>query len=79
MHVNAEDPFGRRKTYAAEWASRSRLEGDGIKKDTLREGDSVRIWASPNRNPNDNRIRLKRIERRRDKWQWGQPARQEDR
>ncbi len=80
VHVNAQDPFGRPKTYAAEWASRSRLEGDGIKKDTLREGDSVRIWASPNRNPNDNRIRLRRIERRRDKWQWGgQPARQEDR
>ena len=53
--------------------------GDGIKKDTLREGDSVRIWASPNRNPNDNRIRLRRIERRRDRWQWGQPTRQEER
>jgi len=31
----------------------------------------VRIWASPNRNPNDNRIRLKRIERRSDHWKWG--------
>ena len=80
VHVNGQDPFGRRKTYAAEWASRARLESDGIKKDTLREGDFVRIWASPNRNPSDNRIRLKRIERRRDKWQWGQqPTRQEDR
>ena len=79
LHVDGQDPFGRRRTYAAEWASRARLEGDGIKKDTLRVGDTVRIWASPNRNPSDNRIRLRRIERRRDGWQWGQPTRQEER
>lgn len=79
VHVEAQDPFGRRRTYAAEWASRARLEGDGIKKETLRPGDTVRIWASPNRNPNDNRIRLRRIERRRDRWQWGQATRQEER
>ena len=79
VHVDGPDPFGRRRTYAAEWASRARLEGDGIKKETLRVGDTVRIWASPNRNPADNRIRLRRIERRRDGWQWGQTTRQEDR
>jgi hypothetical protein len=70
--VQAEDPFRRQKVYSAEWASVSRLERDGITKRTLREGDWVRIWASPNRNPNDNRIRLKRIERRADHWTWGQ-------
>jgi hypothetical protein len=79
VHIMGDDPFGRERRYAAEWASRSRLQDDGIKKDTLREGDRVRIWASPNRNPNDGRIRLKRIERRRDGWQWGQPARQNER
>jgi hypothetical protein len=58
------------------------VEGDivefqraGISKDTLRAGDSVRIWASPNKNPSDNRVRLKRIERRSDGWQWGQNRR----
>ena len=79
VHIDGEDTFGRPRRYAAEWASRSRLQDDGIKRDTLREGDRVRIWASPNRNPNDNRIRLKRIERRRDGWQWGQPTRQNER
>jgi hypothetical protein len=64
--------FRRPKVYSVEWASVSRLERDGITKRTLREGDLVRIWASPNRNPNDNRVRLKRIERRGDKWSWGQ-------
>ena len=71
IHVQGEDPFRRPKVYSAEWASVSRLERDGVSKRTLREGDWVRIWASPNRNPNDNRVRLKRIERRADHWSWG--------
>jgi hypothetical protein len=50
-----------------------------VRKDTLQQGDRVRIWAAPNRNPNDNRIHLKRIERQRDGWKWGQPGRQEER
>jgi hypothetical protein len=65
-----QETFGGRKPYAAEWASVSRLERDGITAKTLRPGDVVRIWASPNRNLNDNRIRLKRIERRADHWKW---------
>lgn len=76
IHVVAQDPFGRPKAYAAEWAGTSRLDRDGITKNTLRAGDNVRIWASPNRDPNDNRIRLKRIERRADGWKWGQERRE---
>lgn len=71
IHVMGQESFGGRKPYAAEWASVSRLERDGITAKTIRVGDIVRIWASPNRNPNDNRIRLKRIERRSDRWKWG--------
>ena len=74
--VGEEQPFGRRKAYAAEWASTSALERNSITKLTLRAGDSVHIWASPNRDPNDNRIRLKRIERRSDGWRWGQTGRE---
>jgi len=73
VHVMAAEPFGGPpKAYAAEWASVSRLERDGITRNTLREGDKVRIWGSPSRNPKDNRMRLKRIERRSDRWRWGQ-------
>jgi uncharacterized protein DUF6152 len=71
IHVQGRDAFGTEKLYAAEWASVSRLDRDGITKDFFKIGDRVRIWASPNRNPNDNRIRLKRIERRSDHWKWG--------
>lgn len=71
IHVQAQDPFGAQKIYSGEWASVSRLERDGITKDFFKVGDRLRIWASPNRNPNDNRIRIKRIERRSDRWRWG--------
>lgn len=77
IHINGRDAFGNQALYSAEWASVSRLERDGINARTLREGDIVRIWASPNRNPRDNRVRLLRIERRADHWSWGQ-TRQED-
>jgi Family of unknown function (DUF6152) len=72
IHVSGKDAFFRPKIFAAEWASTSRLEQDGITKDSVRVGDFVRIWASPSRNPNDNRVRLKKIERLRDHWKWGQ-------
>ena len=76
IHIIGTDPFGQQQAYAAEWVSTSRLEREGITKNTLRAGDSVRIWASPNRNPRDNRIRVKRIERRNPRWEWGQLRRQ---
>ena len=75
IHIVGPDPFGKQKQYSAEWASVSRFERDGITRNTLREGDTVRIWASPSRNPSDNKIRLKRIQRRSDGWQWGQVRR----
>ena len=76
VFVLGQEPFGAPKTYAAEWTSTSQLERSGIERDTLRVGDSVRIWGSPNKNPNDNRIRLRRIERRSDGWQWGPNGRE---
>lgn len=66
-----EQPFGRdEKVYAAEWVSTSQLDRNGIDKKWFRPGDEVRLWASPNKNPSDNRVRLKRIERKSDGWKW---------
>jgi hypothetical protein len=58
------------RIYAAEWVSVSQLERAGIPKDFFKPGDTMRIWASPNKNPSDNRVRLKRMERRSDHWKW---------
>ena len=58
------------KIYAAEWVSVSQLDRMNIDKHWFKVGDSVHVWASPNKNPSDNRVRLKRIERRSDGWKW---------
>jgi hypothetical protein len=71
VFVQGHEGFGRDKIYAGEWISTSQLERMGIDKKFFHVGDSVRIWASPNRDPNDNRVRVKRIERRSDGWKWG--------
>ena len=71
IFVQGREGSGPAKIYACEWTSVSQLERAGITKTFFKPGDSLRIWASPNRNPNDNRIRLKRIERK-DGWKWSQ-------
>jgi hypothetical protein len=74
VHLNTRDASGAVKRYAAEWANPSRLERDGMTRDTLKVSDVVRIWGSPSRDPNDGRIHLKRILRPSDGWEW-RPAR----
>ena len=70
VHVHTRDASGAVKRYAAEWANPSRLERDGMTRDTLKVSDVVRIWGSPSRNPEDGRIHLKRIMRPSDGWEW---------
>jgi hypothetical protein len=43
IYVTGQEGFGPLKTYAAEWASTSRLDRDGIDKTTIHVGDNVRI------------------------------------
>ena len=62
--------FGQPMIYAAEWVSVSQLERSDIPKNFFKVGDRMRVWASPNKNPSDNRVRLKRMERTSDGWKW---------
>lgn len=70
VHVRAQDAAGKERVYAAEWANPSRLEREGMTKDTLRVADVVKVWGSPSRDPNDGRMHLKRILRPSDGWEW---------
>jgi len=71
VHVASRDAEGKERTYSAEWSNPSRLERDGITKDTLKVDDMVHIWGAPSRKASDNRMHLKRIQRASDGWQWG--------
>ena len=71
LYVMAADPQGRPQRYGAEWASPSRLERDGVAKDTFQRGDQVSITGSPGRNDRERAIHLKKVTRHsRGKWSW---------
>jgi uncharacterized protein DUF6152 len=70
VHVAARDAAGKERTYSAEWANPSRLERDGITRETLKVDDMVHVWGAPSRNATDNRLHLKRIHRASDGWEW---------
>jgi hypothetical protein len=71
VHITAQDADGQTRRVSAEWANPNRLRQQGIAKDTLRPGDRLVLTGSPGRNPADNRLHLKRIERPADGWRWG--------
>lgn len=70
VHVLAPDERGTLRKFSAEWANPRRLARDGITRDTLRNGDRVRITGSPGRTAAEYKIHLKRIERPADGWAW---------
>ena len=71
VHLDALDPQGQMRRYAAEWANPRRLTGDGIPRDKLKAGDRVVITGSPGRTASEYKIHLKRIRRPADGWEWG--------
>ena len=74
LYVQAADPSGRPQRYGAEWASPSRLEREGVGRDTFQYGDQVSITGSPGRNENAHQIHLKKVTRfTRGKWSWNGP------
>ena len=75
LHVAARDDAGTPRAYAAEGANPTRLERDGITRDTLKVEETVHLWVSPSRDASDNRVHLRRIQRPSDGWQWGRALR----
>ena len=68
--VTAPDQSGRMQKYEAEWAGPTRLERQGITKDTLKPGDFVVVTGAPGRVATEYRVHLKGIQRPSDGWKW---------
>ena len=74
LYVQAPDPSGRPQRYGAEWASPSRLEREGVGKDTFQFGDQVSITGAPGRDQNTRQMHLKKVTRySRGRWSWDGP------
>jgi uncharacterized protein DUF6152 len=70
VHLNVKE-HGQVVRYAVEWGSAGALGNQGITRSTFKAGDFVRIWGNPGRDPNDHRVRMRRIERPADGFRWG--------
>jgi hypothetical protein len=54
----------------AEWINPGGLNQQGVTKGTLRPGDRVIITGSPSRDPAEDKMLLRAIERPADGWKW---------
>lgn len=68
LHVAAPDEDGVQQRWAIEWGGIAAL--GRINRDTLKPGDEVVIVGNPSRDPGSHRLRMVRIERPADGWQW---------
>lgn len=72
IHVQGKGKDGKVYRYAVEWGGGAALaRSGGINARTLRAGDKVIVTGNPGRNDADHRIRLQKIVRPADGWQWG--------
>lgn len=70
VQVEAPDQSGVMQRWAIEWAAASALDGE-VQRDTLKPGDHVIVTGNPGRNPIEHKLRMKKIVRPADGWQWG--------
>jgi hypothetical protein len=71
LMFDVRDAQRQTRTYAAEWANPSRLNRQGITRDTLKPGDAVVVTGSPGRTATEYKVHLKGIRRPADGWAWG--------
>jgi len=70
VHVVVADKNGKTVTWAVEWGAGGALSSSGVKADTLKPGDKVRVTGNPARDTGTNRMRMISIERPSDGWKW---------
>jgi hypothetical protein len=71
VHINVKERNGSMTRYAIEWGGAGALGRTGVTRATFKAGDYVKIWGNPGRNPEDHRLRMRRIERPSDGYRWG--------
>jgi hypothetical protein len=72
VHVNVTEKDGNVRRYAVEWGGAGQLGGQGVNSQTLKVGDRVIITGSPGRGyPKEARVRMVRLSRPADKFEWG--------
>jgi len=64
------EPDGHEVRYAVEWRGAGELGAQGVTPRTLQVGDYLLVTGNPSRQPKDHRVRLTRLVRPRDGFNW---------
>ena len=64
------EPDGHEVRYAVEWRGAGELGAQGVTPRTLQVGDYLLVTGNPSRQPRDHRVRVTRLVRPRDGFNW---------
>ena len=70
VQLTVTDDSGETARWTIEWASPSFLQGQGFTRHTLKPGDPLIITGNPGRDPEENRMLLRSLERSSDGLRW---------
>jgi hypothetical protein len=70
VHVVVKERDGSLIRYAVEWVGATELDGQGVKRETLKLGDYVIISGRPGRVPTEHRVRMTSLRRPKDGFGW---------
>ena len=74
VRVNVKEKDGTMTVYSVEWGGTGQLAGQGVTRDTFKVGDHLIITGSPGRTAADHRVRMVRLRRPADGFEWGAKA-----
>jgi len=71
VNIDVSDESGKPQRWSLEWGGTAQLANAGVKRDSLKVGDEVRIVANPSRVPGELRALMVNLTRPSDGFSWG--------
>ena len=71
VNIDVTDESGKPQRWSLEWGGTAQLANAGVKRDSLKVGDEVRIVANPSRVPGELRALMVNLTRPADGFSWG--------
>jgi uncharacterized protein DUF6152 len=71
VNIDVTDESGKPQRWSLEWGGTAQLANAGVKRDSLKVGDEVRIVANPSRVPGELRALMVNLTRPSDGFSWG--------
>jgi hypothetical protein len=71
VNIDVTDEKGQLQHWSLEWGGTAQLANAGVKRDSLKLGDEVKIVASPSRVPGELRALMVNLTRPSDGFSWG--------